>query len=157
MGYVAELVRELRLSADLATNYQEVARDAVMFSLFALIALPLASLGLYAAVSQAIQRRTQEIGVRVALSATNRNILVLVFEGSAKQIGLGVIAGLAGSIAVTRLLESELVGVSANDPLTLGIASLVLIAVAALGCLLPARRALSVCPTIAFKAIELYQ
>jgi putative ABC transport system permease protein len=120
-----------------------------LFVMFAGIALLLASVGLYAVMANAVNQRTQEIGVRMAMGATARNILRLVFAQGMGQMAIGLPSGLAGAVVLTRVLTSVLTQVSPNDPGTFAGASLALILAAALGCLIPARRASSVDPVVA--------
>jgi putative ABC transport system permease protein len=117
-----------------------------LFLIFAAIALLLASIGLYTVIAHAVSQRTQEIGVRIAIGATTRDILALVFRQGMIPLGIGLAIGLTASLAVNRLLESMLVQVSPSDPITLLVASGVLILAALLGCLIPARRAIRVDP-----------
>jgi ABC-type antimicrobial peptide transport system permease subunit len=122
-----------------------------LFLIFAAIALLLASIGLYTVVANSVSRRTQEIGVRMAVGATARDILQLVFRQGMLPLGVGLAIGLAASLAVNRLLKAELVQVSPADPITLVVTSAVLILSAALGCLIPARRAMRVDPVVALR------
>jgi predicted permease len=118
----------------------------------ALVALGLAAVGLCAVVAHAVSRRTREIGIRVAVGATRRHILALVFGRGAWAAGIGLLVGLAMSLAVNPLLSSQLAGVSPADPLALMAASSALVVAAGLGCWLPARRAARVDPVIALRA-----
>jgi putative ABC transport system permease protein len=122
-----------------------------MFAIFAIIALVLASVGLYAVVAHAVTQRTREIGVRRTLGATSGSILGLVFRQAFARLGGGLVFGVAGALAATRVLESMLVGVSAADPITLSGVSLVLMLAAGLGCAAPARRAIRVDPLVALR------
>jgi predicted permease len=124
---------------------------ATLFLIFAAIALLLASVGLYAVISYSVSRRTPEIGIRMALGATARDILNLVFRQGMLPVGIGLTIGLAASFAVNPVLQSELVQVSPNDPVTLAVVSTVLILSAMLGCLIPARRAMRVDPAVALR------
>src|SRR6202011_1343107 len=90
-----------------------------MFLIFAAIALLLASIGLYAVIAYSASQRTQEIGVRMAIGATARDILTLVLMQGLVPLGIGLTIGLAASLAVTRVLTAELVQVSPADPVTL--------------------------------------
>ena len=96
-------------------------------------------------------QRTQEIGIRIAIGATARDIRRLVLWQGMLPLGVGLAIGLAASFAVNRLLKSQLVQVSPADPVTLVVASGVLILAAMLGCLLPVRRAMRVDPVIALR------
>jgi putative ABC transport system permease protein len=122
-----------------------------MFAIFAAIALALASVGLYAVMAHSVSQRTQEIGVRIALGARDRNILRLVFSEGMSQLAIGLVLGLAAALAVTKILKTLLVDVSPSDPLTFVSVALVLSAAAGLGCLIPARRAMRVDPVEALR------
>ena len=122
-----------------------------LFLIFAAVALLLASLGLYTVIAHSVSRRTQEIGIRLAIGATARDIGKLVFREGMLPLGMGLAAGLAASLAVNRVLKAALVQVSPSDPVTLIVASAVLILAAVLGCLIPARRAMRVDPVTALR------
>jgi hypothetical protein len=122
-----------------------------LFGIFAGIALLLSSIGLYAVIAHSVSQRTQEIGVRLALGASGTNILRLVFAQGMVQAGLGLVIGLAGAFGLTRVLKAVLSNVSPTDPTTFITVSLLLAAAAALGCLLPARRAMRVDPVVALR------
>jgi putative ABC transport system permease protein len=125
--------------------------DAVLFLVFAAIALLLTAVGLYAMTSHSVSQRTQEIGIRMAVGATARDILRLVFRQGAVALGLGLVIGLAGSFAVAPVLRAALVQAPAADPQTLVIAAGVLVLAAVLGCLVPTRRAVRVDPAVALR------
>jgi len=123
--------------------------STALLAIFALLALLLASVGIYGVIAYSVTRRTHEIGVRIALGAAPRRITAIVV-GRAVLLGLvGVAAGIAGSLALTRLLGSMLYGVSATDPAIFVVASLFLLAVSAMAAYPPARRAARVDPLIA--------
>lgn len=123
-----------------------------LLGFFSALALGLAAIGLYGVMAFAVTQRRQEIGIRMALGAQRRDIVALILGGGLRLVSLGVAAGLAGSFALTRLLQSQLFGVSAADPLTFaGIAAL-LTTVAGLACFLPARRATKVDPLVTLRA-----
>jgi predicted permease len=123
--------------------------NAIPFLVFAAIALLLASVGLYAVVAHSVGQRTQEIGVRMAVGATAPDILGLIFRQGMRPLGIGVAVGLGVSCAFNRVLTSELVHVSPADPMTLALASTVLVAAGMLGCWIPGRRATRVDPVVA--------
>ncbi len=141
----------LTLTEHLAEGYRNSESFGGLFLIFAAIALLLASVGLYALVAHAVSERTQEIGIRVAMGATARDILSLVLRQGMLPAGMGVAIGLAASLAVTPFLRSALVHVSPADPIALVIAPAVLIVAAMLGCLIPARRASRVDPVVALR------
>jgi ABC-type antimicrobial peptide transport system permease subunit len=122
-----------------------------LFGTFAVIALVLASVGLYAVIAHSVSQRTQEIGVRMALGASGQNILSMVFAQGMRQLLIGLAVGLLAAFGATRVIGSLLVQVSPTDPATFILISLVLGAAATLGCLIPARRAMSVDPVIALR------
>ncbi len=118
---------------------------------FSLFALALACLGLYGVLSFSVVQRTKEIGVRMALGADRRDVLWLVLRDALRLVLLGVALGLPAALAVTRLVSSQLFGISAADPVALGLATLVLLALAAVAGYLPARRATRVDPLVALR------
>jgi putative ABC transport system permease protein len=118
---------------------------------FGLLALTLATMGLYGMMAYAVSRRTREIGIRVTLGAQGRDVLKLVIGRGMLLVIAGVVIGLAGAFALTRVLSSLLFGVSATDPLTFIAITLLLIAVALLACWIPARRATKVDPMVALR------
>jgi ABC-type antimicrobial peptide transport system permease subunit len=122
-----------------------------MFAIFAGIALVLASLGLYAVMAQSVSQRTREIGLRMTLGATRRNIFGLVFRQGMLRLAIGLAIGLAGSFWATSGLESMLVGVSPADPTTFAAVATVLMMAGVLGCAVPASRAVRVDPLVALR------
>ncbi len=122
-----------------------------MFAIFAAVALVLASMGLYAVIAHSVSQRTQEIGVRLALGASSRSILSMIFGQGLRQLALGLAVGLAAAFAVCRVLQVILVNVSPTDPTTFTAVALILSIAAMLGCAIPARRAMRVDPVEALR------
>jgi putative ABC transport system permease protein len=125
--------------------------QTILLSLFGLVALVMVSAGIYGVVSYSVAQRTHEIGVRIALGAQRRDVLRLVISHGMKQVLIGLALGLGGALALTRVMKSLLFGVSTTDPLTFVVIALLLMAIALLACLLPARRAMRVDPMVALR------
>jgi predicted permease len=122
-----------------------------LFAIFALIALLLSSVGLYAVMSYSVTRRTQEIGVRLAMGASSGSILFLVLSHGLRQLGIGLAIGLAGAFGLARVMKGLLVGVTPTDPTTFVAISVVLIVVGVCACWMPARWAMKMDPTMALR------
>jgi putative ABC transport system permease protein len=123
-----------------------------LMSSFASLALVLAAIGVYGVMSYAVARRTQEVGIRIALGARSGQVLGMVIRDGMKVIVVSLIVGLASAAAATRLLASQLFGVSTVDPLTFTAVPAILAMVALVACYLPARRASRVDPIVALRA-----
>ena len=124
---------------------------AILSSLFAFLALALACVGLYGIMAYAVVRRTQEIGIRMALGAHRHDVLNLVVGQGFKLGMIGVGIGIIAALWLTRFLSSLLYGVKPNDPVTFTAVSLILIGVALVACYIPARRATKVDPMLALR------
>jgi predicted permease len=145
---VVEL-RMMRDSVDASlTQERFIAQLGSAFSLFALL---LACVGLYGLMSYDVARRTREIGIRIALGAQRGNVVGLVLRETMLLVVIGVIIGLSAALGATRLIASLLYGLTPNDPLTIALASMLLLTVAALAGYLPARRAVRVDPMVALR------
>ncbi|HVT58480.1 MAG TPA: ABC transporter permease [Thermoanaerobaculia bacterium] len=125
---------------------------ARLTSIFGILALLLAAIGLYGVMSYGVARRTNEIGLRMALGAKRGTVLGLIFREAMLLTAAGIVIGLAFAMAAAPLAKSQLFGLAAGDPPTLGLATLVLLVIAGLTGLLPAQRAASVNPMVALRS-----
>ena len=123
----------------------------LLLALFAGMALVLAAVGIFGVMAYVVSRRTQEIGVRMALGASRGNVLGMVLSEGLRVVLVGVTVGLVAAFSLTRLIKSWLFAVQPADPLTFIGVALTVIAVAALACYVPARRATKVDPMIALR------
>jgi putative ABC transport system permease protein len=123
----------------------------LLMGAFSLLALLLASIGMYGVISYSVAQRIQEIGIRMALGAKRRNVFGMVLGQGARLAGLGIAIGLLVALGVTRLMSSFLYGVQSTDPFTFAAVCLLLLATALLACYLPARRATRVDPMVALR------
>jgi len=124
---------------------------SVTLALFAAVALMLACIGLYGVLAYSVSRRTHEIGVRVALGASRREVLGLVLKRGMALALSGLAAGIVAAFGLTRLLKDMLFGIAPSDPATFMAVSVLLTLVAALACAIPARRAAKVDPMVALR------
>jgi putative ABC transport system permease protein len=132
-----------------------LARTRLMLSLlvtFAVIALVIAGVGIYGVMAYSVNQRTLEFGIRMALGASRRDVLREVLLRGMKVVGVGLVVGLGASLALGKIVQSLLYHTSPRDPLTLAAIGILLLGVAFLACLLPARRATKVDPMIALRA-----
>jgi putative ABC transport system permease protein len=119
---------------------------SLLFAIFASFALLLAALGIYGVISYTAVQRTHEMGIRAALGASDRNLRALIFRSGFRLTSIGLALGLVGTLAASRVMSSMLYGVGAGDLPTIAIVAVVLSAVAALACLVPAWRIAKVDP-----------
>ena len=165
VGSVAEAVRREILAVDKTLTVGDfhtmgelvddsLNRDrliATLSSFFGALALVLALIGLYGVMSYAVARRTNEIGVRMALGAARGNVIWLVLRETLVMVAIGIAIGLPAALAASRLVSSRLFGLSPNDPMTIALAALLLVVVAVLAGFIPARRASRVDPIVALR------
>ena len=123
----------------------------ILLGIFAALALTLSCVGLYGVISGIVGERTREIGVRMALGAARRNVLRLILLQGARMALLGVGLGTTLALSLTRLMRSQLFGVSGHDPVTYIVVAVLLLAVAVAACYIPARRAMRIDPIVALR------
>jgi putative ABC transport system permease protein len=132
-------------------SYSEPRFSLILLSVFASLGLVLVLIGVYSVIAYTVSRQTHEIGIRMALGAGRADVLRMVLWMGARLLGLGLAAGLLASFAVTRLIASQLWGVSPHDPVTLCLVVAVVAASGLAACYFPARRATRVDPMIALR------
>jgi putative ABC transport system permease protein len=125
--------------------------NMLLLGLFAALALILAAVGIYGAMAYSVNQRTHEIGIRTALGAQPRDVLRLVMRDGAKIALFGIASGIAGALALTRLMGSLLFEVKPTDPATFAGVAILLALVALAACYIPARRAMRVDPMVALR------
>jgi putative ABC transport system permease protein len=145
-------IYKVKLMTDvMKESYWERRFFGTLFTAFSILALFLASIGLYGVMSYSVRQRTQEIGVRMALGAQAHDVLSLVTRDGFRLIGLGLVIGLTGAYFVVQLLRDSLEQVSAHDPLSFTLLPLLLLAVGLLACYFPARSATQLDPMEALR------
>jgi putative ABC transport system permease protein len=125
--------------------------NTTLLSFFGLVALVLASVGVYGVIAYFVSQRTHEIGIRMALGASGRNVLRMVMGQGIAMTAIGLLLGLGGALAVTRFLSSLLFEIRPSDPATIVGVMAMLGGVALAACYLPARRAMRVDPMVALR------
>jgi ABC-type antimicrobial peptide transport system permease subunit len=125
---------------------------ATLVGLFGLLALVLASIGLYGVMAHMAEQRTTEIGIRLALGARPSSILKLMLTDGLRLVALGSVLGLVGAFAGARYVQNQLFGAEPTDPMTFAGVCVILLIVAIAACLIPARRAMRVDPALALRA-----
>jgi putative ABC transport system permease protein len=135
----------------LAASIAERRSNMLLLGIFALVALLLTGVGIYGVISYSVTHRTQEIGIRMALGAQSRDVLQLVIRQGMSLVLVGLCIGLAGAIALSRVIATLLFGVGAKDPLTFFVVAALLSIVAFVACYIPARRATRVDPLTALR------
>jgi ABC-type antimicrobial peptide transport system permease subunit len=146
------VIRVHSLSEQVAGNFGQQRLIARLTSLFGILALVLASIGLYGVTAYNVGSRTNEIGVRMALGADRGNVLSLILRGALTQIVLGLLLGIGLALAAGRFLGSQLYGINQYDPMIIVVAMLVLGISALVAALIPAFRASSISPLDALRA-----
>ena len=145
-------VQDLRsFSNQVAGNFNEQRVVARLTGLFGLLALVIASVGLYGVMSYLVAQRTSEIGIRMALGATRPSVVNMVMRGALWQILVGLVLGIPASLYVSYLMKAMLYGVDSYDPTALAGAPLMLVIFAAAAAFIPARRAASIEPMQALR------
>ena len=133
---------------------ESIARDrffTIIFGIFSMLALVLAAVGVYGVLAYSVSQRTQEIGLRMAFGARGVDVLRLIVVGGMRLVLAGVVLGTFSSLLITRVLKSQLYGISTTDPSAFVVALAVLLVVALLACYIPARRAMRLDPSAALR------
>ena len=145
------LIKPGRLADKLSVALARERLLAALLGAFALLAAALSAAGLYAVVAYRMQSRTREWGIRLAIGARPENVLWLAQRQSTLLAGVGLCIGLAGAMLLSRFVKTLLYGVQPADPLTFGVAALVLGIVVMIAAYIPARRATRIDPTVALR------
>jgi predicted permease len=162
LGAARDVVRSLdpQLPVYEARPLEDIVREsiaerrfyALLLATFAALALVLAAVGIYGVIAYAVQQRRRELGIRIALGASREKVIGMVIRQALTLTLIGVAAGLMTAVALMRVLQGQLFSVTTTDPLTFVMVAMILVGVALLACLVPARRALAVDPASAMRA-----
>jgi predicted permease len=139
------------LEGRLAEQSEQPRASAELVTLFALLALALAAVGLYGVMSHAVSQQTHEIGIRMALGAQRKNVLGMILAKGLRLAGLGIGCGFLAALVLTRLMRTLLFGVAPTDAATFAVVAILLMLVALAACYIPARRAMKVDPMVALR------
>jgi len=134
-----------------SADFQQENMIATLTTLFGVLGLMLAAIGLYGVMAYMVEQRTNEIGVRMALGADRGSVVKMVLHGAFSQVGIGLLIGIPAAIGAGKLMTGQLFGVKPWDPVMLTVATLLLALAALLASLIPARRAASVQPMVALR------
>jgi putative ABC transport system permease protein len=145
------IVHVLTMEDLISNSLSQQHMTMMLLAAFAGLALVLASVGIYSVLSYAVRRRLREIGIRMALGAQARDVLRMILGYGAKLAALGIVIGALAASGLTRLMTSQLFGITATDPLTFATVASLLILIALAACYLPARRATKVDPMVALR------
>jgi putative ABC transport system permease protein len=148
----AQPVTQIRTMENIVSDSVTQPRfNLTLLGVFGAIALLLSAAGIYGVTSYAVNQRTNEIGIRLAVGAKAQDVFRLMMIQGMKPAVIGLAIGLIAAIGLTRLMASLLFGVSATDPMTFGALTVILLSVALVACFFPARRAMKVDPMIALR------
>ena len=139
------------MEALIGSSVSERRFTTVLLGTFAALALALTAVGIFGVISYSVSQRTREIGLRMALGARSGDVLAMVLRDGLLLTAIGIVIGVAGALALTRVLSNLLYEISPSDPLTFGGVAALILAVAAAACLIPARRAATVDPMVALR------
>ena len=139
------------MSAYVSNSVAPRRSNAILLGAFAAVALVLASVGVYGVIAYSVTQRVREIGIRIALGAESGDVIKLIVGRGLALVSVGIVLGLAGALALTRVMSSLLYGVRATDPITFALVTFLLIGVSVLASYIPARRAARVDPMVALR------
>jgi putative ABC transport system permease protein len=141
----------ITLALVVSDDFQQENMIATLTTLFGVLALALAAVGLYGVMAYTVEQRTSEIGVRMALGADRMRVIKMVLRGAFSQIGIGLALGIPVAIGAGKLMTNQLFGIKPWDPIMLALAALMLSMAALLASAIPARRAATVEPMVALR------